>query len=315
MINNLSTVPSTDLSTDLSTNPSTVQSTDLSTVRSANQSSYLFLGRFSGHEAKLCNAKTKTIYILNTRLMQFSGLNIAISNYVNSNHNNICEVFDILEKELILTGLDREELTPKNLSDILKKYKLTSYNNLLPYIYMNFTNRSYVLSSSEYDYIISRFIAFMDVFFESSNNKQFPCISHIIHNLLLDIHRSDIAVFFPKIKSVEKNLAVEKIYKDIHPQLEYACECIQNGIKYHSIKHNEPIIEPIIESLDADKIFIDPLVKSIDDIQTYGNDIIHNVYDTITLLFGGCINHHYDESDDFNNTTNNTNTDTNKSKK
>jgi hypothetical protein len=266
------------------------------------------------------------------------------------------EVFRILEKELILTGLCREELTLDDLTNILKKHNLRSDYEFIPFIHGHFIDKSYMnlsnkysLVPSEYDTIIIRFIAFMDVYYsiKSYNQKPFPPIQYIIYKLLITIDRPDIADSFTLLKSDIKKSNLEDIWKEIYPKIEYAYICRRTRInpKNYQLTNRqiiepiieqltEPIIEPITEQLtepiiepitepiteqlteplietksteplDADKIFIDPLVKSLNDVQTYGNNIIHNIYDTFTLLFSGCINRRFDESDNTNNNTNN----------
>ena len=176
-------------------------------------------------------------------------------------------VFEILEKELILFGLCKEDITLHHLKKILRKHKLMQYLDNISYIYTTFTNKPYIfLDIHEYNRIIIRYIVIIYMFFVLNNMSQYDFlhISSVLHMILLAENRSDIAEYFPLLKAYINNKQFEISWSFILKNFEngYASACKRVTFLYN--KKNKKEYDSFIDMIYADQLSLDLFIDKLD---------------------------------------------------
>ena len=134
---------------------------------------------------------------------------------------------DIIEQ--VRTEIDKYRISKNDISvqfirGILKKLKLNHYYEHMYYIYSQITGAELVrLSDDLVKKMTEMFHEVQDAFVKTrpQGRKNFLSYSYVIHKFCILLNRSELVVFFPLLKSREKLIEQDRIWKTICGELNW----------------------------------------------------------------------------------------------
>jgi hypothetical protein len=128
------------------------------------------------------------------------------------------EIYEKIQFEIKKRKYDIEQITPRFIKDILKKYRLTQYYEHTQYIYSKITkNPPPTLTREEEDQIKKMFKQIEEPFnkFRPAERSNFLNYSFVIHKLFILLKKDEHAKYFNLLKSKEKLKSQDKIWAKI----------------------------------------------------------------------------------------------------
>lgn len=138
------------------------------------------------------------------------------------------EVYEKIDSEIKKQRLDRKNITPKKIKDILRKHKLSNYYEHHHQIFSKVTGTPPPLLTRETEEKIKNM--FKDIQFPfkkycPKDRSNFLNYSYVLHKIFLILELPNNAKYFPLLKSTEKLRVQDGIWEKI---------CIELGWTFHS---------------------------------------------------------------------------------
>lgn len=137
------------------------------------------------------------------------------------------EIYDKINFEIKKRKYELDQITPRFIKDILKKYRMTQYYEHTQYIYSKITkNPPPTLTREEEEKIKKMFKQIEEPFnkFRPSERSNFLNYSFVIHKLFILLGKEEHAKYFNLLKSKEKLKSQDKIWAKI---------CAYLGWRFH----------------------------------------------------------------------------------
>lgn len=137
------------------------------------------------------------------------------------------EIYEKINFEIKKRKYENDQITPRFIKDILKKYRFTQYYEHTQYIYSKITrNPPPTLTREEEEKIKKMFKQIEEPFnkFRPADRSNFLNYSFVIHKLFIILGKTEHAKFFNLLKSKEKLKSQDKIWSKI---------CSYLGWKFH----------------------------------------------------------------------------------
>lgn len=128
------------------------------------------------------------------------------------------DIYNKIEFEIKKRKLNIDQITPRFIKDILKKYRLTLYYEHTQYIYSKITkNPPPLLTREEEEKIKKMFKLIEEPFnkYKPFDRSNFLNYSFVIHKILILLNKPDHAAYFNLLKSKEKLKSQDKIWAKI----------------------------------------------------------------------------------------------------